>query len=165
MKKQLFKISFIFNFLLLLISSIFCIFPNLPVFAFNALPEKSTVSIDYDKITSVTQFFNSTRNFSNSYNNAILPEEYCLRDDYMIFTDNQASQGLCWDFGNNITLTTTIMKQTGEYLDFSEAWMSTALAYCSKNHDFPDALYTYFPSFTEYIPGDGGFFYRQFPEL
>lgn len=77
-----------------------------------------------------------------------IPANYCLRDDYLIYTENQAPQGLCWDFASSISLTTTIEMATNEYINFSEGWISTAMAYDSKT----------------YLPG-GGATFDQFYEL
>ncbi len=52
---------------------------------------------------------------------------YCLRDDYIVYTENQNPQGLCWAFSGDTALSTTIMKATNEYYNFSEGWVSTAL--------------------------------------
>ena len=52
-----------------------------------------------------------------------LPSEYCMRDDYIIYTQNQDVHGFCWNFASSMALTTTIMKATNEYYDFSEAYI------------------------------------------
>ncbi len=70
-----------------------------------------------------------------------LPEAYCLRDDYMIFTQNQDQNGYCWNFAGTMSAATTIMKATNEYYDFSELW--TGVGYSSMG---------------SFIPGDGGTF-------
>lgn len=54
--------------------------------------------------------------------NLSLPSAYCLRDDYIIFTQNQDKTGFCWNFATTMAASTTIMKATGEYYDFSELW-------------------------------------------
>ncbi|MBO7508347.1 MAG: hypothetical protein J6T39_01730, partial [Clostridia bacterium] len=69
-----------------------------------------------------------------------LPTAYCLRDDYFVQTTNQHNQGLCWDFASSLAFTTTVMKSTNQYIDFSEAWVSNHIAATSKY----------------YTPGDGG---------
>lgn len=51
-----------------------------------------------------------------------LPSAYCLRDDYILFSQNQDKTGFCWNFGSTMAAATTIMKATGEYYDFSELW-------------------------------------------
>lgn len=56
-----------------------------------------------------------------------LPEEYCMRDEYIIYAQNQDSHGYCWNFASSTAAATTIMKATGEYYDFSEAWTGVAL--------------------------------------
>lgn len=53
---------------------------------------------------------------------------YCLRDDYVIYTQNQASNGFCWAFAGTMALGTTFMLETGEFYDFSEAWIGLARA-------------------------------------
>lgn len=54
--------------------------------------------------------------------NTELPDAYCLRDDYILFSQNQDKTGFCWNFGSTMAASTTIMKATGEYYDFSELW-------------------------------------------
>lgn len=56
-----------------------------------------------------------------------LPSEYCLRDDYIVYAQNQDSHGYCWNFASTMAASTTLMKATGEYYDFSEAWVGVAL--------------------------------------
>lgn len=51
---------------------------------------------------------------------------YCLRDDYIIYTQDQSQNGLCWAYAGSTVLATTLMKATGQYYDFSEAWISLA---------------------------------------
>ena len=51
-----------------------------------------------------------------------LPSAYCLRDDYVVFSQNQDKTGFCWNFGTTMAISTAIMKATGEYYDFSELW-------------------------------------------
>lgn len=101
------------------------------------------------------QLYNSYADYSNDYSTGTLPSQYCLRDDYMIYAEQQFTLGLCWNFGSHTALETTIMKATGESLDFSEAWISTALTYADK--------YNYIPNYNlmsteQYINGDGGRF-------
>lgn len=56
-----------------------------------------------------------------------LPSAYCMRDDYILYAQNQDDHGLCWNFAATMSATTTLMKATGEYYDFSELWTTTAL--------------------------------------
>lgn len=51
-----------------------------------------------------------------------LPGAYCMRDDYVIYAQDQDRQGLCWNFAATMSASTTIMKATNEYYDFSELW-------------------------------------------
>ncbi|MBR2616859.1 MAG: InlB B-repeat-containing protein [Clostridia bacterium] len=51
-----------------------------------------------------------------------LPSSYCLKDDYIIYTQHQDSHGLCWNFAATMAATTTLAKATNEYYDFSELW-------------------------------------------
>jgi len=51
-----------------------------------------------------------------------LPETYCMRDEYLVFAQHQDKNGLCWDFASTMAASTTIMKATNEYYDFSELW-------------------------------------------
>ena len=52
----------------------------------------------------------------------VLPEEYCMRDEYIIYAQHQDKHGYCWNFAASMAATTTIMKATNEYYDFSELW-------------------------------------------
>ena len=70
----------------------------------------------------------------------VLPSSYCLRDEYFIQTTNQHGQGLCWNFASSMAFTTTVMKSTNQYIDYSEGWVSNYIAATS----------------TYYLPGDGG---------
>ena len=56
-----------------------------------------------------------------------LPSSYCMRDEYIIFTQNQDRHGYCWNFAGTMAASTTLMKATGEYYDFSELWTGVAL--------------------------------------
>lgn len=55
-----------------------------------------------------------------------LPEAYCMRDDYIVLAQNQDAHGYCWNFSATMSASTTIMKATGEYYDFSELWMGVS---------------------------------------
>ncbi len=55
-----------------------------------------------------------------------LPAAYCMRDDYIIYAQNQDKHGLCWNFASTMAAATTIMKATGEYYDFSELWSAVS---------------------------------------
>ena len=72
-----------------------------------------------------------TRAFAQGLNAAgdesTLPASYCMRDEYLIFTQNQDKHGYCWDFAATMSAQTTIMKATGEYYDFSELWTGVSL--------------------------------------
>ena len=70
-------------------------------------------------------------NTSVSVDASTLPY-YCLRDDYIIYTQNQSAQGLCWDFAITMSLTTCMMINTNQYLDYSEGWVSLATSNSSE---------------------------------
>ncbi len=70
-----------------------------------------------------------------NYNNNItvgsdenLPNYYCLRDDYIIYSQDQSQNGFCWAFTCSTVLSTTLMKASNQYYDFSEAWVGLATA-------------------------------------
>ena len=67
-----------------------------------------------------------------------LPGEYCMRDEYIILAQNQDKQGYCWNFAATMAASTTIMKATGEYYDFSEAWLGIS-AYNTSSYNKPGA--------------------------
>ncbi len=75
-----------------------------------------------------------------------LGDYYCLRDDYVIYTQDQLANGLCWAYSGSMALSTTLMKATGQYYDFSEAWISLANVELTKNNE------------KQYVFGDGGNF-------
>ena len=99
MTKKLFKL-FLITSLILLSSLYFC-----------SLPTKATNS-NHSQQTGA-QILEETPS---------LPSAYCLRDDYILFTQNQDKTGFCWNFATTMAASTTIMKATGEYYDFSELW-------------------------------------------
>ncbi len=108
-----------------------------------------------DAYSSYSELYYSYTDFSSDYDGSTLPAEYCLRDEYMLYTQQQASQGLCWAFGSQTALSTTIMKATGEWLDFSESWISIALTYALNYEGFSDYANTLSGS---YLPGGGGYY-------
>ncbi len=63
-----------------------------------------------------------------------LPSEYCMRDEYIVYAQSQDSLGYCWNFASTMAASTTIMKATGEYYDFSELWTGIALNNCTTKH-------------------------------
>ena len=63
---------------------------------------------------------------------------YCLRDDYVIYTQNQTANGLCWAFASSMALGTTFMLETGEFYDFSEAWVGLATSEQSASYVYGD---------------------------
>ena len=65
----------------------------------------------------------TTKSYSNDYTGMELPSAYYMRDDYMIFAQTQSVQGLCWEYASSMALSTTLMKATGEYIEFSDGWM------------------------------------------
>ena len=56
-----------------------------------------------------------------------LPSEYCMRDEYIVYAQTQDTLGYCWNFAATMAASTTIMKATGEYYDFSEIWTGIGL--------------------------------------
>lgn len=89
---------------------------------------------------------------------------YSLRDDYVIYTKNQNPENLCWAFASSEALSTTIMMATGEYIDFSEAWVTLAFDY---NYDEIKTSYVGNDTFlsdgssrpADYTVGTGGWFF------
>lgn len=53
-----------------------------------------------------------------------LTDYYCLRDEQIIFTEDQSNTGLCWDFTGNKMMETMIAKKYNMYIDLSESWIS-----------------------------------------
>lgn len=61
---------------------------------------------------------------------------YSLRDDYVIYTQDQAANGLCWAFASSTALSTTLMMATRQYYDFSEAWVGLAYALYNSGYQY-----------------------------
>ena len=78
-----------------------------------------------------------------------LPSAYCMRDEYVIFAQNQDDHGLCWNFAATTAQATTLMKATGEYYDFSELW---------------NALVCYEIGLCDVV-GEGGYFEYQYEAI
>lgn len=75
-----------------------------------------------------------------------LPASYCMRDEYIVYAQNQDKHGLCWNFASTMSASTTLMRATGEYYDFSELWNGIT-------------TYTYLDYYDKF--GDGGNFSYQ----
>lgn len=144
-KKKYLKISLLFIFVICLFCSCFVFFKN---------KDNKVIAEEKDGLNYI-ELLDSYKNFSSDYNNELLPSSYCMRDEYMLYTQQQSIMGLCWAFTSQTALETTIMKATGEYLDFSEAWISTALTYGDKYGKVPDYDILFSDS---YVNGDGGIF-------
>ncbi len=74
------------------------------------------------KTEATNDIYSSFNNNEISTENTSLPSEYCWRDDYILFSQNQDKTGFCWNFATTMAASTAIMKATGEYYDFSELW-------------------------------------------
>ena len=117
------------------------IFLFLAICSFQFLNFKQTevfASDGNEVYSSYSDLVYSYENFSYDYDGETLPSGYCMRDDYMIYAEQQSVMGLCWAFGSQKVLSTTLMKATGEYYDFSEAWIGTALTYGDKYNLLPN---------------------------
>lgn len=64
-----------------------------------------------------------------------IPDYYCLRDEMIIYTEDQNSTGLCWDFTCNKIIESLFAKRYNTYIDLSESW----IALCDKvfSIDYP----------------------------
>lgn len=94
--------------------------------------------------------------FSQGASDVSSISKYSLRDDYVIYTNNQNPHGLCWSYAANMSLSTAIMKATGEYMDFSEAWVTTALNYICQQPEYQSIMSLVQE---DCKIGDGGTFY------
>ncbi len=110
-----------------------------------------------DSVNLWTQITSQYKNWSTSYNGSLLPTSYCMRDEYILFTENQASHGLCWAFTSSSVLATTLMKATGEYYDFSEGYVASALNNLSNDTALKASLGL--SSISYYVGGGGNFYY------
>ena len=63
-----------------------------------------------------------------------MPSRYCLRDEYILHTQHQGEEGYCWNFAATMSASTTIMRHTGEYYDFSEAWSGLLSLYANNSY-------------------------------
>lgn len=63
-----------------------------------------------------------------------LPDAYCMRDEYVVLAQDQDAHGYCWNFASTMAASTTLMKATGEYYDFSELWTGIT-AYCTGGYN------------------------------
>lgn len=61
---------------------------------------------------------------------------YSLRDDYVIYTQNQDRNGFCWAYASSMAAGTTLMMATGQFYDFSEAWIGLAETIYSSSYIF-----------------------------
>ena len=109
--------------------------------------DKTAVYTDY---TSLIESY-PDESYSYETDPVELPDSYCLRDDYMIFTKQQLS-GTCWDVTGCTALSTAIMMAKGEYLELSESWISLALSYNMEHGNLPNYYYNIGTSYTY---GDG----------
>lgn len=64
-----------------------------------------------------------------------LPSAYCMRDEYIVYAQNQDNHGYCWNFAATMAASTAIMKATGEYYDFSELWTGVSLYNCGNQYN------------------------------
>ena len=60
-----------------------------------------------------------------------LPSKYSMRDEYIVYAQHQDALGYCWNFAATMAASTTIMKATGEYYDFSELWTGISINNCT----------------------------------
>ena len=63
-----------------------------------------------------------------------LPSHYCMRDEYVVYAQHQDKEGYCWNFASTMSAATTIMRHTGEYYDFSEAWSGLTSLYANTGY-------------------------------
>ncbi|MBQ4535579.1 MAG: hypothetical protein IJA22_01995, partial [Clostridia bacterium] len=56
-----------------------------------------------------------------------LDSYYNMSDEILIMTENQSTQGLCWNFAANKVLETFYAKHFGEYYNLSETWVELAV--------------------------------------
>lgn len=105
------------------------------------ISQETPITNDYIIDDSLIEYYESLPNTTASLAEADstdIPSKYCLRDDYIIYTQDQDRNGLCWAFAGNMSAATTLMKATGQYYDFSEAWVSLAYASYSASYIYGD---------------------------
>jgi len=123
-KNNLFKI--ICFLLLLCVGASFCIFTQNTAVAQQTLnhnPRNFGYVFDEQQIQPSQNY--ATTNQTYTAQETTIPQVYSLRDDYVLYTQNQNAYGLCWAYTGNMVVTSTVMKATNEDSDFSEAWIST----------------------------------------
>lgn len=73
--------------------------------------------------------------FSSDEEQEQMPSHYCLRDEYVVYAQHQDKEGYCWNFAATMSASTTLMRHTNEYYDFSEAWNGLACLYTDHSYD------------------------------
>ena len=82
-----------------------------------------TTTIDgVEVITTEQQFALNEQSVEASLTNTTTPNYYCLRDELAIFTQNQSTMGLCWNFSANTVLESLLAREYGEYYDLADAY-------------------------------------------
>ncbi|MDY2695573.1 MAG: InlB B-repeat-containing protein, partial [Eubacteriales bacterium] len=103
---------------------------------FNLAPVTNGYIFDDEEFSSNEEFTSSYEpNFSADASGIAC---YSLRDDYVIYTQDQSQNGLCWAYASTMAVGTTLMMATGQFYDFSEAWVSLARAKKNSSYTFGD---------------------------
>lgn len=102
--------------------------------------------------------------YSEVYNySASAPQDsyFCLRDEHLLLTEDQQNMGLCWVFATVKSLQSFFAMKTGEYYDFSEAWVALCYKAQTTSYVFGEGANTtasYYRLFN-----DGFLFENEFP--
>lgn len=142
MKKKIFGIAYFCLMFVLSIASVFFVNSNKQnLYAQNSVMEGEFFN-DIDVNKNLDDFYEYSVFMPNQTTDQILDlEQYCLRDEYIIYTKNQDASELCWAFAANTVAETTIMKATNEYYDFSEAWIAIGNKHIADCHKDSNVMY------------------------
>ncbi len=103
---------------------------------FNLAPVTNGYIFDDEELSSNEEFTSSYEpNFSADASGIVC---YSLRDDYVIYTQDQSQNGFCWAYASTMAIGTTLMMATGQFYDFSEAWVGLARAKKNSSYTFGD---------------------------
>ena len=94
------------------------------------------LSDDYQGIVPVDDELFSSNVVTDVGVNDTIPSYYSLRDYYAIYTQNQASMGLCWAFTSNTVLESALAIKYNEMYDFSESYAGLVAKYNIKGYIF-----------------------------
>ena len=98
--------------------------------------EKSAIEFDPEDSSGLEIVLPIRPDFSFSEEDTVpMPSHYCMRDEYVVYAQHQDKQGLCWNFAGTMSASTTLMRHTNEYYDFSELWGTISCLYGASGYN------------------------------